>query len=478
MDNPFQGALAAPQPLTDPELEQALLALLFADNGNFGKLGALQPEDLSDTFLASSFALALDIHGEGRPVNLITLKSRLDGVPLADGTGLDALRRLSVGESLPPMGEIAKRLRALSRRRSVASRLREIASVADDETQNLATLAAQAMGTLNDYVAEDVESMKTEFALSEASDEFIEWLQSGDAAVEISTGLKDLDEATGGWHRGEFAIMAGRPSMGKSACALASALRTAKSGVGVLFFSLEMTKRQIVARALTDFGYQHTRPMAYFKLKPSMVQPYDIDILYKTSEMFHDLPIEFETKPTMSMGEIIARTQRAKEDFKARGIDLGLVIVDHMLKVKPSERYAGNPVKEIDEVSAGMCVLAKSLNVAALGLHQLNRGVESRDNQRPVLSDLRGSGSLEQDADAVFFVYRPAYPYERQMQEDKEMQADVEIKLALVKHDLEIQIAKQRNGPTKTLEFFVDMQSNVVRDKDFHHSKPPALRVV
>ena len=143
-----------------------------------------------------------------------------------------------------------------------------------------------------------------------------------------------------------------------------------------------------------------------------------------------------------------------------------LVVVDHLLKVRPSSRYAGQPVKELDEISEAMCVMAKSLNVAVLGLHQLNRQVESRDNQRPLLSDLRGSGSLEQDADVVLFAYRPAYHYERQMQEGENI-AVAEKKLELVKHDLEIQIAKQRHGPTKTLKFWVDMAANVVRDKEF-----------
>jgi replicative DNA helicase len=130
-----------------------------------------------------------------------------------------------------------------------------------------------------------------------------------------------------------------------------------------------------------------------------------------------------------------------------------------------------------------MCFLAKSLNVAALVLHQLNRGVESRDNQRPVLSDLRGSGSLEQDADAVFFVFRPAYALERMMQENPEKRAEAELILATVKNDLEIQIAKQRNGPTKVLEFFVDMAANVVRDKvpayrEPEPTKPEGPRII
>jgi replicative DNA helicase len=200
-------------------------------------------------------------------------------------------------------------------------------------------------------------------------------------------------------------------------------------------------------------------------MKPSMVSAAEVEALYRTSEAFKSLPIEFETRTGLTIPEITARARKAVDDFKSRGVELGLVIVDHMLKVRPTDRYKGNSVRELDEVSDGMTAMAKSLNVAAVGLHQLNRQVESRDNQRPTLSDLRGSGSLEQDADVVLFVYRPAYPLERQLQESPDKRAEAEILLNGVKNDLEIQIAKQRNGPTKTLEFFVDMQANVVRDK-------------
>lgn len=124
-------------------------------------------------------------------------------------------------------------------------------------------------------------------------------------------------------------------------------------------------------------------------------------------------------------------------------------------------------MKELDEISEAMCVMAKSLNVAVLGLHQINRQVETRENQRPTLADLRGSEALEQDADVVLFVYRPAYQYERQLQEGADAEQDAQAKLAACKPVLELQVAKQRNGPTQTLKFFCDMAANVVRDKDW-----------
>lgn len=453
--------------LADIELERALLALVFADNDNLGRLGKLTPEDFADPILGSILAAAQDVYEEGRPVNLVTLKPRLEGMRLDETmTGLDVVRGLSLGGQLPSASDIAQRLCSLAIRRRLGDYLSELARAARDESQPMPALAADAVGQLNDYLSDANTDARTTFEFAPASEEFISWLETGSDPVEISTGLAALDEATNGWHRGEFAILAGRPSMGKSAIAVSSMLRTAQRGFGVLFFSLEMTQRQVVSRALADFA--STEPaIAYSEMKPGRMMEGQIAQLREAAQQFQDLPIEVETKNGLTMADLLARARRAREDFAARGRSLALVIVDHMLKIRPSSRYAGQPVKELDEISEAMCVMAKSLNLAVLGLHQLNRGVEGRDNQRPLMSDLRGSGSLEQDADVILFPYRPAYRYERQLQEGtQEERRDARLKLELVGNDLEIQIAKQRNGPTTTLNFWVDMRANVVRDLD------------
>lgn len=456
--------------LTDVTLERALVALIFADNANIERTGKLTPDDLTDPTMSAAFAGALDMHAEGRPISLITLKARLEGIRLDDDrTGLDVIRSLSLGGAMPAVAEIASRLRSLAVKRRLADTLRNLAQATADESQPLPALAADGIRQLNDYLSDAISEARTAFDLHLAAHDFIDWLQTDGDAVEIPTGLAALDDATGGWHRGQFAILAGRPSMGKSCIALASMLRTALKGYGVLFFSLEMTRQQLVSRALADFAY--TDPaIRYSELKPGRVAEPQVRRLLDAAERFKGLPIVIETRNGLTAGDILAHARRSAEDFKAKGQSLALVVVDHLLKVRPSSRYAGQPVKEIDEISEAMCVMAKSLDVAVLGLHQLNRQVESRDNQRPLLSDLRGSGSLEQDADVVLFAYRPAYQYERQLQ-DGDKAAEAEMKLEAVKNSLEIQIAKQRNGPTKTLHFFVDMAANAVRDREWRRGR-------
>ena len=234
------------QPLSDVGLEQALVALIFADNSNLARLGKLEPEDLTDHVMSAAFAGALDMHAEQRPINLVTPKARLQGIRLEDDrTGLDVLRGLAIGEALPSIQDIAARLRQLATKRRLADFLRSLANSVSDESQPVPALAADGIRQLNDYLVDALSERKTSFELHDAAHEFIDWLQTGGDPVEIPTGLSDLDEATGGWHRGQVVYLAGRPSMGKSAIALASILRTALKGYGVLFISLEMTKKQV-----------------------------------------------------------------------------------------------------------------------------------------------------------------------------------------------------------------------------------------
>lgn len=462
LDGPRHG-----ESLTDVDLERALVALVCADNGNLDKLGDLQGDDLTDPIASTALALAITKAEDGEPVNLVTLRAGIEGI--RDATGLsatEALAKFSIGGALPSVRDIAKRLKLLSRRRDLRARLSGLLQDVADERAPIGAIAAELATISDEYLSTGHQEQATAFHPFVAAEPFIESLRHAGTGVEISTGLIGLDRTLGGWHRGEFSILAGRPSQGKSTVALASLLRTAMKGHGVLFFSLEMTRDQVLARMLADLAYTRQQPLAYADFKPGKVDERALYRLEQAREALRDLPIEVETKNGLTMAEITARVRKAKEQFKARNQDLMLVVLDHLLKIRPSKRYAGNPVAEITEVSESCCVLAKSLNVAVVGLHQLNRQVENRDNERPVMSDLRGSGALEQDADNILFVYRPAYTIERQIQEGDKGVAQRDM-LEALKHVLEIQVGKQRNGPTPGLKFYIDTRANVVRDVEY-----------
>ena len=243
----------------------------------------------------------------------------------------------------------------------------------------------------------------------------------------------------------------------------------AKAGHGVLIFSLEMGMQQWLARVASEAAYSSQRQLPYaLALKGEFTQS-EREAFARAAMRRSGLPMLIEERSGLSAMQIMAETRKAQAYFERMGKRLGLVIVDHIGKVRPSSRYKGNKVHEIGETSQALAHLAKAENVAVLGLVQLNRGVEGRDNKRPGPADLRDSGDLEQDADAVMFAYRPAYYLAR----GKEDEGSDEEKLRLAdlqrkKHALEIIIAKQRNGPVGTVELWCDMGSNVVRDLEQH----------
>jgi replicative DNA helicase len=451
-------------PISDPDLERALVALIFRDEKAIARVGSLTAEDLTDPQLSAVVAAALDLHSKRVTVNAVTLLPRLRGIATIDGeTGLDVVRSLTVGGRTPPVEDVAARLHDLATRRRLSEYLQNVANSATDESLTPNAVVADATAHLPTLVEQEETEVPT-VSLGKAASDFIAYLQSDVPATEITTGFVDLDEAIGGWHRGQFAILAGRPSMGKSTVALSSMIQTAKAGHGVLFFSLEMPAHQLAARALTDISYTPP-PIEYSSLRPKQSNHF-LRRLTEASEHLRGLPLEVETRAS-TVDVMSERVRKAVETFKAKGKSLDLVVVDHLLKVLPSERYAGSRVEELGEVSEGMCRIAKTFNVAVLALHQLNRSTEGRENQRALISDLRGSGNLEQDADVVLLCFRPAYRYERLEPETDEERITRDDIIQTLKYDMEIQVAKQRQGATTNVDLWCDLASNAVRNKDW-----------
>jgi replicative DNA helicase len=299
-----------------------------------------------------------------------------------------------------------------------------------------------------------------------AVDDMLASIAKGDSGGTIPIGLADLERDLGGWRRGDYAILGGRPSMGKTTIAVAFGRRTAMASHGVLVFSLEMTTRQWMARMATDAGWSKDWAVTYSDALRDRLDDRGRATFEKAANSLRGLPVLIDEQSGLTSSDIAARTRKAAEAFQQRGTRLGLVIVDHLGKVRPSNRYKGNKVHEITEISDAMAHLAKSEQVAVLALHQLNRAVEGRDNKRPELADLRDSGSLEQDADTVLFAYRSAYYLERMKFDKGSEEEDArQEKLEAARNLLEVNIAKQRNGPTGMVELYCNMAANSIRDK-------------
>jgi len=282
--------------------------------------------------------------------------------------------------------------------------------------------------------------------------------------VGVPTGLIDLDYRLGGLHKSDLLIIAGRPSMGKTALATNIAFNAAKKIQNdgrkstIAFFSLEMSSEQLSTRILAEQSRIKSNDIRRGKISEEQ-----FDKFIEISKNISELPLYIDETPAISIAALSNRARRIKRLY---GLDM--VVVDYIQLMKASNFREGR-VQEISEITQGLKALAKELSVPVLALSQLSRAVEHRDDKKPQLSDLRESGSIEQDADVVMFVYREAYYLQGKEPRPATVEhAEWQAKMNDVSHLAEIIIGKQRHGPTGNvmLEFeamftkFKDLQNN------------------
>ncbi len=276
----------------------------------------------------------------------------------------------------------------------------------------------------------------------------------------VTTGFTDIDKKMGGLQRSDLVILAGRPSMGKTALAANMALNAAraytdhfgKEGAVVGLFSLEMSAEQLAARLLADVS-----SVASDKIRRGEVKDTDFHKFVEASQTLAQVPLFIDDTAALTLSAIRTRSRRLQRQHK-----LGMIVIDYLQLIQGSGRGGeANRVQEISEITRGLKALAKELNVPVLALSQLSRAVEQRDNKRPQLSDLRESGSIEQDADVVMFVYREEYYLEREQparrpeeSEDKFNQrySDWQKRFEESHKIAEVILAKQRHGPIGTVK--------------------------
>ena len=282
--------------------------------------------------------------------------------------------------------------------------------------------------------------------------------------VGVPTGLKDLDDRLGGLHKSDLIIIAGRPSMGKTALATNIAFNAAKKiqengeKSSIAFFSLEMSSEQLSTRILAEQSRIKSNDIRRGKISEEQ-----FDKFIETSKDISELPLYIDETPAITIAALSNRARRIKRLY---GLDM--VVIDYIQLMRASNSNNGR-VQEISEITQGLKALAKELSVPVLALSQLSRAVEQRDDKKPQLSDLRESGSIEQDADVVMFVYREAYYLQGKEPRPATVEhAEWQAKMNEVSHLAELIIQKQRHGPTGNvmLEFeamftkFKDIQNN------------------
>ncbi len=291
--------------------------------------------------------------------------------------------------------------------------------------------------------------------------------KNDEGIVGVPTGLKDLDERLGGLHSSDLLIIAGRPSMGKTALATNIAFHAAKNILekkggksSVAFFSLEMSSEQLSTRILSE----QTRIKSN-DIRRGKITEDELERFIETSKTIAELPLYIDETPAIKISTLANRARRIK---RLHGIDM--IVVDYIqLMTTDNYKYDGR-VQEIGEITQGLKALAKELNVPVLALSQLSRAVEQREDKKPQLSDLRESGSIEQDADVVMFVYRPEYYLEKsEPQAGTAEHITWQEKMSQIHNQAQIIIGKQRHGPTGVIN--VEFDSAYTKFKDATNQK-------
>ncbi len=314
-------------------------------------------------------------------------------------------------------------------------------------------------GSFNSSLVKFDEAMKQTIEMASAA------YKNEEGIVGVPTGLRDLDDKLGGLHQSDLIIIAGRPSMGKTSLATNIAFNAAKklqdSGKksSIAFFSLEMSSEQLSTRIISEQARISSND-----IRRGRISDDQFDKFLETSKNISELPLYIDETPAITIAALSNRARRIKRLF---GLDM--IVVDYIQLMRGTTFNKDGRVQEISQITQGLKAIAKELSVPVVALSQLSRQVEQRDDNKPLLSDLRESGSIEQDADVVMFVYREAYYLQRKEPRAATVEhAEWQAKMNEVAHLAQLIIGKQRHGPigNVTLEFeerftkFKDTQTN------------------
>ncbi len=413
------------------EAEESVLGSLMVDKNAIVKIADfLGAEDFYKTRHQTIYAAMVELYNSGEPIDVLSVIHRLkERGELEEVGGEVAVTHLAT--VVPTAGHVvhyARIVQGTATRRRLISAAADITEMGFTEADDVQTTLDSAEQTLFS-VSKDYKHQKFT-RLSEAlEDAFarIDKLQKGESALRgVPTGFKQLDLKLAGWQKSDLIVLAARPSVGKSTLALDFARHAASAGTPVGIFSLEMSRDQLVDRLLAAHAHVDLWKLRTGRLESGAEEFDDFSRLGQAMGELSQLPIYIDDHASNNVMGMRTMARRLQAEF-----GLGLLVIDY-LQLMESSRYQDNRVQEVSDISRSLKKLAIELNVPIIALSQLNRSIEMRVDQRPKLSDLRESGSIEQDADIVMFLHR-------QPGNGEEASAAV---------DLDLLIEKHRNGPT------------------------------
>jgi replicative DNA helicase len=416
------------------DAEMSLLGAILIDEETLADISdKLRPNDFYDKRHVLVFDAMMRLYERHRPVDLLTLSDELTKKAELEIVGGSAY--LTELTNYVPTAAHAATYAEMIAQKAVRRRLikasADIAELGYNEDQEIAELLSSAESEL--FAVSDTNTkqdlVSLEQILTESFDRMEELHRGGGKLRGIPTGWRDLDNMTAGLQQSDLIILAARPAMGKTTLVTNLAYNVAtKAKKSVLFFSLEMSKEQLVDRMLADAS-----GVDAWNIRTGNLSDDDFEKLSHAMGEMAEAPIFIDDTPGVTVLEMRTKARR-----EAHNNPLGLIIIDYLQLMQGSGRSDGNRVQEVSEISRGLKLIARELNVPVIALSQLSRSVESRSPQIPQLSDLRESGSIEQDADIVAFIYREAY---YNPETDRQNITD-------------LIIAKHRNGPVGKVELY------------------------
>ena len=416
------------------DAEMSLLGAVLIDEETLADISEhVTAKDFYDKRHAIVYGAMMRLYEKNRPVDLLTLTEELKRKNELETVGGSAY--ITELTNYVPSAAHAEAYAELVGQKAIRRRLikasADISELGFDEetsTQELLERAEAELFSVSDQsLKQDLVSIES--ILTESFDRMEELHRNKGSLRGVRTGYRDLDNMTAGLQRSDLIILAARPAMGKTTLVTNLAYNVATvAKQSVLFFSLEMSKEQLVDRMLADAS-----GVDAWNIRTGNLSDEDFSKLSEAMGEMAEAPIFIDDTPGVSVLEMRTKARRAAHEQP-----LGLIIIDYLQLMQGSGRNDGNRVQEVSEISRGLKLIARELNVPVIALSQLSRSVESRNPQIPQLSDLRESGSIEQDADIVMFIYREDY---YNPETDRQ-------------HITDLIIAKHRNGPTGKVELY------------------------
>jgi replicative DNA helicase len=467
------------------EAEQALLGALLVSNLAFEKVGELlQPDHFYDPVHGRIYNAIATMINRGQIADPKTMRGLFDNDPALSAVGgANYLVDLAANiVTIFNIDDYAQLIHDLHLRRQLIALGTDVVNEAFQH--DLERSAVNQIETTEARLFElartgqtDRGFVKLEKALA-VSIKMAEEAHKRDSHITgVTTGLRDMDRKMGGLQRSDLIILAGRPSMGKTALATNIAFNAAhafyktegREGSGVAFFSLEMSSEQLATRLLGDYS-----SVPSDKIRRGEIKTEDFTKFVEASQTLSRVPLYIDDTPGLSVSGLRTRARRLKRMVPS----LGVIVIDYLQLLTGSSRHAENRVQEVSEITRSLKALAKELDVPVLALSQLSRAVEMREDKKPQLSDLRESGSIEQDADVVMFVYREEYYHARAepTRRDNEDETKFNDRCARwmqrgeeVRNIAEVVVAKQRHGPIGSVPLHFDGQFTRFSNLDRHY---------